>query len=82
MFSFSTSLSGNHTVCFSTKDPERLASLNLSLPTLKEELKKVGIEMDILCKLVEDDEDIETNVIEIKPIPQKVAPEPKRNNYS
>lgn len=38
--------------------------------------------MDILCKLVEDDEDIETNVIEIKPIPQKVAPEPKRNNYS
>ncbi|MBM6652359.1 PolC-type DNA polymerase III [Faecalitalea cylindroides] len=72
----------NHTVCFSTKDPERLASLNLSLPTLKEELKKVGIEMDILCKLVEDDEDIETNVIEIKPIPQKVAPETKRNNYS
>lgn len=31
----------NHTVCFSTKDPERLASLNLSLPTLKEELKKL-----------------------------------------
>ena len=72
----------NQTVCFSTKDPERLATLNLSLPRLKEELKKVGIEMDIICKLVEDDEDIETNVIEIKQPMTKPSHEPKRQNYS
>ena len=55
----------NESVAFSTKDESRLAKLNLSLPILESLLKEVGIEMDMICKQIEDDKAIESQRIEM-----------------
>ena len=49
---------------FSTKDEERLSSMNRSVKKLKEHLATVGIEKDIIVKYSADDEAIETNVVQ------------------
>ena len=61
----------NETVCFSTKDDSRLIDLNKGLPQLQEECKAFGIHMDMKCMLVFDDDEIETNVIEIPEKPKE-----------
>lgn len=61
----------NETACFSTKDDSRLIDLNKGLPQLQEECKAFGIHMDMKCMLVFDDDEIETNVIEIPEKPKE-----------
>lgn len=63
----------NDMICFSTKDEERYASLNKVLPTLKEQLALVGIDEELVCKFIEDNEKIETAVVDI---PVQEAPKP------
>ena len=70
----------NDTVCFSTKDEERLSLLNKALPTLLSKLKQFGIEMDIHTKLIEDNEEIEVSTLEV-PVEKKVN-EPKKRTFS
>ena len=65
----------NNSICFSTKDEDRLTLLNEGLPTLVKKLKTFGIEMEMVCKLVEDNEEIETNVMDL---PEKPKPQEER----
>lgn len=69
-------------VCFSTRDSKRLASLIRYLPVLTEKLAQYGICMELVCKLVEDDEAIETNVIEMPEVVKEVEPKAPKKNYS
>ena len=61
----------NGIVWFNTRDEERLVYLKGGLPILKEKLKKYGIVMELDCKQVLDDEEIETNVVEAITPPKK-----------
>ncbi|MGM9913373.1 PolC-type DNA polymerase III [Floccifex sp.] len=65
----------NEIACFSTKDDQRLSLLNKGLPDLIKELKQFGIEMELKCQYVSDDEDIETNIVDL---PEKPKEEPKK----
>ena len=70
-------------VVFSTKDEERLASMNRSLRRLKEYLNEVGIQKNIVVKYSADDEAIETNHIQLVQEPVKAEVKPyQKSNYS
>lgn len=71
----------NESVAFSTKDESRLAKLNLSLPILESLLKEVGIEMDMICKQIEDDKAIETQRIEMPSVLLPKKEEPVKKTY-
>lgn len=67
-------------VYFSTKDETRLAKMNRKLPSLIENLKNVGIQMEMMCKKIEDDRVIETQHIELPEI-HVPKEEPVRKTY-
>lgn len=64
-------------VCFSSKEEDRLAEMKRLLPRLEEKLKDVGIKMDFVCSLIQDDEAIEVNVATVEPKPIEMESKPK-----
>ncbi len=70
----------NETVCFSTKETDRLSAIKKALPELEKQLLKVGISMEFLCLLLEDDEEIETKEVAI-PVEKPTSIEPKKTAF-
>ena len=70
---------------FSTKDEERLSSMNRALKKLKEHLLHVGIQKEIIVKFSADDEEIETNFVQVAEPVEKKEEKPKvytKSKYS
>lgn len=67
----------NNLVYFSTKNEDRYANLNKSLTNLKNGLLLFGIEMEMKCELVMDNEEIETNVVDIP-----IKPKEEKKTYA
>ncbi|MDO4466172.1 MAG: PolC-type DNA polymerase III [Bacillota bacterium] len=72
----------NNCACFQTKDEERFALLQKNLKELEKDLKKFGIKMDFVCKLIEDAQEIEIHEMEVvQPVVEPVKEEKKRYSY-
>ena len=72
-----------NSVVFSTKDEERLSSMNRALKRLKEYLGEVGVQKNIVVKYSADDEAIEVNHIQLAPEPVKQEVKTyQKSNYS
>lgn len=81
VFRFLHPFQEQESICFSTKDEMRYAQMNLALPKLLEHLKNVGMNQDILCKHIEDNNLAEGNVLNI-PIKQPEKKEPRKEKSS
>lgn len=80
-FSFLHPFIDNESVCFSTKDESKYAHLKQCLPQLEEHLIDYGIKMNFICRLDEDNDEIETKEIE-RPVASKLVETKASNTYT
>lgn len=68
-------------ICFATKDEDRLYGLKKGLPLLEKKLEKVGIKMSIICRQQEEEPEMETIVFEQPEIVMQEKPQPSAKRY-
>ncbi len=61
----------NDTACFATKDEEKCSQLKRALPYLLERLEAMGVSNDIICKTIEDDEELEVYESDLPEVVEK-----------
>ena len=81
MFMYSHPFLENQSACFSSRDESKISMMQSSLAELEEKLSFYGISMNFICRLDQDDEEIETKEIEIE-VKEKPVVEKKPQSYS